>query len=59
MEGAMSGQEWGMFYRLITEYGNKKISRGLFVIDWGELQKRRGIAVPERSYEKAGSYGKK
>jgi hypothetical protein len=46
----MSDREWGMFFRLVTEYYNKKISRGMFVIDWAILQERQGIAVPEWSY---------
>jgi hypothetical protein len=48
----MSDREWGMFYRLIAEYRNGRISRSLFVIDWRALQKKQGIAVPEWDYKK-------
>jgi hypothetical protein len=40
--------EYKHFYIAIRRYINGKISRGLFLIDWKDAQRRQGIEAAER-----------
>jgi hypothetical protein len=35
--------KYQLFYLAIRRYINKKISRGMFLIDWKDAQRREGI----------------
>jgi hypothetical protein len=52
--------DYRIFKRLSLEFFNKKISDGLFVLDWSEEQKRYGITPPawdrDRYYRKGGRH---
>jgi hypothetical protein len=37
--------DYRVFYSLISEYRNKKISRAMFVLEWGFAQRKAGAAA--------------